>query len=153
MLVEFIHQGRCVVVGTYGNCTSMEAPGGAWRDNNYNPILLKGQIDSPQIFESPPLHPIFTHVKFVETVNNIATGDVHEKATLISQYTSGRPMVVWLPVGMGGVVSVNFVPAQGEEGSIGGWIDKTGNDGKRVISNIMWYALNNFWSVLHINKI
>eukprot|EP01124_Arcella_intermedia_P035033 TRINITY_DN8825_c1_g1_i1.p1 TRINITY_DN8825_c1_g1~~TRINITY_DN8825_c1_g1_i1.p1 ORF type:complete len:382 (+),score=85.19 TRINITY_DN8825_c1_g1_i1:21-1166(+) len=127
LLAEFVLSGKNVVVGTYGNCTEAEAPGGEWRDLNLNPIELCGQVYEiqeykPTIEYSPPssdtdedtepyqqtinkyqheesaIHPILKGVHFFHTRNNVANGLVHPDAEVISRYQSGRPMAVWLKV-------------------------------------------------------
>jgi len=182
-LASFVFHGQCVVVGTYGNCTVREAPGGLWRDKDLNPIQMLGQKYETQQFRSltstpasdsdDPLgtaisegvkggvagHPMLTGVEKFETRNNIATGGVKEGAEVVGVYTSGRPMVVWMKAegeGEGGVVSLNFVPSPGDGDVTGGWLAvPTTEVGQagRMVANALWWALNNEWSASQITKI
>jgi len=182
-LASYIDTGHSVVVGTFGNCTLKEAPGGAWRDRDLNPIGMKGQRLENQTFckvssgpsgpgPSDPgpssayilhdpvnskaengTHPMLTGVEYFTIRNNIATGLVKKGSEVIAWYNSGIPMAVWMQEAHGSVLSLNFVPSPGKANIIGGWDGESGNQAGRMVANAMWWALNNEWAAERLSKV
>jgi len=151
VMASYVDTGRCVVVGTYGNCTIKEAPGGAWRDRDLNPIGMQGQKEEIQTFTTKAedgIHPMLTGVDYFTTMGSIATGPVKKGSEVIAWYNSGRPMAVWMQETQGAVLSLNFMPTPGKANMNieVGWDEESNSLAGRMLANAMWWALNNDWA-------
>jgi len=142
LLAQYVDNGGGVVIGTYSNCGRGNRLEGRWCDGGYDPISLgsTSRIKSLVVGKSIPNHPVLRGVLNFNGGLQSSHGDgkPHPDATIIAEWTNGRPLIVQLRKFAGTVVALNFYPPSSDAAE-GCW-DAASSDGELILSNALCYV-------------
>jgi len=142
LLAQYVDNGGGVVIGTYSNCGRGNRLEGRWCDGGYDPITLgsTSRTKSLVVGKSIPNHPILRGVRTFNGGVQSSHGDgkPHADATIIAEWTNGRPLIAELTKFAGTVVGLNFYPPSSDAAD-GCW-DAATSDGKIILSNALCHV-------------
>jgi hypothetical protein len=139
-LSDYVDLGYGVVVMTFANASIPLS--GRWISGAYDPILPKSQSQGTELFLGTIYdhnHPVLANVNsFSGGTNSFhGTGSLNPNATLIADWTNGRPLIAELDTFAGRVLSLNFYPPSSD--SRADFWDAT-TDGAILMANALNYT-------------
>lgn len=146
LLGEFVDLGGGVVFCAYGNCGRGNRLDGKWAARKLDPLILGNTSRTPnlslgKVHEAS--HPILHGVDSFNGGEQSSHGDgpAHQDASIIAEWSNGRPLVVELRVGPNRkhaeIVGLNMYPPSSDVAH-GGWASTS--SGARLMANALRYV-------------
>lgn len=146
LLSDFVEQGGGVVFCAYGNCGRGNRLDGKWAARKLDPLVLGNTSRSANLVLGKildPVHPILDGVESFHGGEQSSHGDgpAHQDATVVAEWSNGRPLVVELRVGTsrkhGEIIGLNMYPPSSDAAN-GGWT--SASHGARLMANSLRYV-------------
>jgi len=145
LMAEYVNQGGGAVIATYTNCGRGNRLEGLWGDHAYDPITLGSTSRKSDLRMGRTLvknHPILNGVTsfFGGTQSSHGDGVANPEATVIAEWSNGRPLIAELNKFRGTIVGLNFYPPSSDVAE-GCWDTKSNGD--VLLANALYYVSRN----------
>jgi len=141
LLAQYVDNGGGVVIGTYSNCGRGNRLEGKWCAGQYDPLTVgsTSRTKALRLAKCDIDHPIMHGVKSFNGGIQSSHGDgkAHPDASVIAEWSNGRPLITELSKFNGAVVGLNFYPPSSDIAE-GCW--DPASDGHLIITNALCYV-------------